>query len=95
MRKSRVAVFSVLFILGISVLFAPFASAEKVSGYDIKSGENGGSYLVAGGKVIISGGEVLVSGKSNMPLHVTGDARIVLDNVDTVLEYSKKEELER
>ena len=82
MRKSRVAVFSVLFILGISVLFAPFVSAEKVSGYDIKSGENGGSYLVAGGKVIISGGEVLVSGKSNMPLHVTGDARIVLDNVD-------------
>lgn len=82
MRKSRNTVFSVFFVLGVSLLFVPSVSAEKMLGYEITSGENGGSYLAADGKVIISGGEVSVSGASSVPLRITGNAKVVLDNVD-------------
>ena len=81
MRKSSVTVFCVFLMLGIYLFCSPVASAEKLHGLEVESGESGGSYLVTDGKMIISGGEVILSGESNMPVRVTGDAKVVLNGV--------------
>ena len=73
MRRSCEAFFGIFFMLGVSFIISEGVYASGVGGYDISSGENGGSYLLVDGEIIISGGEVKLSGESDVPLRVIGD----------------------
>lgn len=82
MRKSSFAVFSVILVLAICLGAVPSVFAEEMLGYTIVSGENGGSYLLTGDRVMVSGGEVAISGKSNVPVVITGNAKVILDGAE-------------
>ncbi len=84
MRRSCEAFFGIFFMLGVSFIISEGVYASGVGGYDISSGENGGSYLLVDGEIIISGGEVKVSGESDVPLRVIGDSKIILSNATII-----------
>ena len=80
MRRSYKAFWGALFALGMVFMISTTVNADSLQGYEITSGENGGSFLVVDGKVVISGGEVTISGESKVPLRVIGDSKIILNN---------------
>ena len=54
MCRSYKAFLGVLFALGMVFMISTTVNADSLQGYEITSGENGGSFLVVDGKVVIS-----------------------------------------
>ena len=82
MCRSYKAFLSIALALCLNLAYIPIVKAESLDEFDIKSGENGGSFLLVDNKIVISGGEVVVSGSSTKPISISGDAKVTLSNAN-------------
>lgn len=80
LRSSR-AFYGVLFTVFAATAFATNVNADSIKGYEITSGESGGSFLLVDDTIVVSGGEVIFSGESSAPIIINGDSRVVLKDV--------------
>ena len=79
-KNHKIAYF--VLMLAFTLLSMNAVYAESLGEYDIKASENGGSFLMVENTFVVSGGEVVVSGNLTVPIIISGDSKLILNNVN-------------